>query len=87
MVRGRLKECKNTTHQWRKRFEKKLILFIEKKYVNFSYSPFYDDIEVDWDSSSIYIMCILMMIRMLIVKLIITIITIYNDFINGILMD
>ena len=47
MVRGRLKECKNTTHQWRKRFEKKLILFIEKKYVNFSYSPFYDDIEVD----------------------------------------
>jgi hypothetical protein len=30
MVRGRLKECKNPTHQWRKRFEKKQILFIEK---------------------------------------------------------
>ena len=32
-----------------------------EKCVNLSYSPFYDEIEVDW-----YIMCILMMIMMLI---------------------
>jgi hypothetical protein len=39
-----------------------------EKCVNLSYSPFYDEIEVDW-----YIMCILMMIMMLIIKLTITI--------------
>lgn len=45
------KREKNTALQWRKRVEEQQALFVEKEW---SSSPFYDEINCDWDSPPIY---------------------------------